>query len=83
MKAHSVCLYRISNLEERVRSFSIGNDSGDALLCCHPSCLHLGSHSSSSSFGVDTNLDQLIMDSWAVRLNHPTDSALVNDCLYA
>ncbi len=23
------------------------------------------------------------MDSWAVRLNHPTDSALVNDYLYA
>ncbi len=73
----------MSDLEERIRSFAIGNDSGDALLCRHPSCLHLSSHSSSSSFGVDTNLDQLIMDSWAVRLNHPTDSALLNHCLYA
>ncbi len=73
----------MSDLEERIRSFAIGNDSGDALLCRHPSCLHFGSHSSSSSFGVDTNLDQLIMDSWAVRLNHPTDSALLHHCLYA
>ena len=78
MKAQTVCLYRMSDLEERIRSFAIGNDSGDALLCRHPSCLHLGSHSSSSSFGVDANFDQLIMDSWAVCLNHPAGHALVN-----
>lgn len=71
----------MSDLEERIRSFAIGNDSGDALLCRHPSCLHLGSHSSSSTFGVDANLDQLIMDSWAVRLNHPANSELVKHCL--
>ncbi len=71
----------MSDLEERIRGFAISNDSGDPLLCCHPSCLHLGSHPSPSSFGVDANLDQLIMDSWAVRLNHPTDSGLVKHCL--
>ncbi len=80
MKAQIVCLYRMSDLKERIRSFAIGNDSGDALLCRHPSCLHLGSHASSSSFGVDANLDQLVMDSWAVCFNHPTDSELVNHC---